>query len=235
MLLNGAALRGMIEFTLLHNTDTVEDIREFARKAREGGYATAYVMPCFSGLMAKELAGCETLAGGAVGFPTGSEAVEGKIAETRHHVSVGAGEIDYVININMLKSGDYAYVADEARQIVAAAQGRPVKAIIEVTLLTDEEITRVSKCLMEAGVDYIKTGTGTQPKPTTVEHVRRIHEAVGSGCRIKAAGGIRDLDTVIEMLKLGVTRFGISWNSAYAILDELAARYPDGVEVDTPR
>ncbi|MBR2570761.1 MAG: deoxyribose-phosphate aldolase [Clostridia bacterium] len=231
MLLNEKALRGMIEFTLLHNTDTADDIRAFARMAREGGYATAYVMPCFSGLMAKELAGSSTLAGGAVSFPTGSDPLSVKVEATRWHVSVGAGEIDYVINLNMLKSGDYDFIAEEARQIIRAAEGRPVKAIIEVTLLTDEEIRKVSKCLMDAGVDYIKTGTGTQPNPTTVEHVRAIHEAVGSGCKIKAAGGIRTLDTVVEMIRLGVTRFGISWKSAVAILDELKARWPEGIEI----
>ena len=221
----------MIEFTLLHNTDTVEDIRDFARKAREGGYVTAYVMPCYSALMARELEGSATRAGGAVSFPTGADPLEVKVAETRYHVGVGAGEIDYVINLNMLKSGDYDFIAEEARQIIAAAQGLPVKAIIEVTLLTDEEIGRVSKCLMAAGVDYIKTGTGTQPRPTTVEHVRLIREAVGEGCAIKAAGGIRALDTVIEMARLGVTRFGISWNSACAIQEELARHYPDGIEI----
>ena len=231
MWLDESVLRGMIEFTLLHNTDTADDIRAFARKAREGGFATAYVMPCFSGLVARELAGSATKAGGAVAFPTGAEPMEIKEAMIRHHVSVGAGEIDYVINLNQLKSGDYGYLAEEARRILAAAQGRPVKAIIEVTLLTEEEIRCASRCLMEAGVDYIKTGTGTQPRPTTVEHVRLIREAVGEGCKIKAAGGIRSLDTVIDMLKLGVTRFGISWNSAYAILDELRARYPEGVEI----
>lgn len=231
MWLDDSVLRGMIEFTLLHNTDTVDEVRDFARKAREGGFATAYVMPCFSGLVARELAGSATKTGGAVAFPTGAEPMEIKEAMTRHHISVGAGEIDYVINLNQLKSGDYGYLAEEARRILAAAQGRPVKAIIEVTLLTEEEIRRASRCLMEAGVDYIKTGTGTQPRPTTVEHVRLIREAVGEGCKIKAAGGIRSLDTVIDMLKLGVTRFGISWNSAYAILDELRARYPEGVEI----
>ena len=231
MWLDESVLRGMIEFTLLHNTDTVDEVRDFARKAREGGFATAYVMPCFSGLVARELAGSVTKAGGAVAFPTGAEPMEIKEAMIRHHVSVGAGEIDYVINLNQLKSGDYGYLAEEARRILAAAQGRPMKAIIEVTLLTEEEIRRASRCLMEAGVDYIKTGPGTQPRPTTVEHVRLIREAVGEGCKIKAAGGIRSLDTVIDMLKLGVTRFGISWNSAYAILDELRARYPEGVEI----
>lgn len=231
MLLNEKTLRGMIEYTLLNNTDTVQDIVDFARKTREGGYAMAYVMSCYSGLMAKELEGSATGAGGAVAFPTGSEPIEVKVAMTRHHISVGAAEIDYVININMLKSGDYAHIAEEARQIIEAAQGKPVKAIIEVTILTDEEIVKVSKCLMEAGVDYIKTGTGTKPNPTKVDHIRLIREGVGDGCMIKAAGGVRDLDTVIEMMKLGVTRFGIGWRSADAIIAELNERYPEGIEV----
>ncbi len=231
MKLTTASFRKMIEFTLLHNTDTEKDVLDFAQKTRDGGYACAYVLPCYSALMAQQLEGTGIITGGAVAFPTGAEPIEVKVAMTKYHIGVGCGEIDYVININMLKTGKYDFIAEEAKQIVAAAQGRPVKAIIEVTLLTDEEITRVSECLMKAGVSYIKTGTGTQPKPTTVHHVELIADAIKGGCKIKAAGGIRTLDSVIAMIKLGVTRFGISWNSAYAILDELEQRYPDGVEV----
>ena len=165
MWLDESVLRGMIEFTLLHNTDTADEVREFARKAREGGFATAYVMPCFSGLVARELAGSATKTGGAVAFPTGAEPMEIKEAMTRHHISVGAGEIDYVINLNQLKSGDYGYLAEEARRILAAAQGRPVKAIIEVTLLTEEEIRRASRCLMERHLCQLSFGRSGEVYP----------------------------------------------------------------------
>lgn len=231
MLVTEKSLHKMIDFTLLHNTDTEEDIRAFAQKTIEGNYAAAYVMPNYSGLMAELLKDTDIAAGGAVAFPTGAEPLEIKLAMVRHHISVGAKEIDYVIDIPALKSGRVDNLRREALAIVEAAQGRVVKAILEVTILTDEELAIAAKAVADAGVDFIKTGTGTQPNPTKVEHIEKIRSAVGPDVGIKAAGGIRDVETVVRMLRLGVRRFGISHGAALKILGDFAEQYPAGLEI----
>ena len=224
-------LRGMIDFTLLHNNDSVDSVMEFARKAREGRYAAAFIMPCYTEILAKELAGSGVHSGAPIAFPTGAEPTQIKVEMTRYHLSVGVDEIDFVINIGWVKSGRFDELLEETCQIVAAAQGHTVKAILEVTCLTDEEIARVARLVVEGGVDYVKTGTGWMPNPTTLHHVEVIHNAIGSTAKIKAAGGIRDVETVIAMRKLGVERFGIGWNSALTILENFEAKYPNGVEI----
>lgn len=231
MLVTEKSLHKMIDFTLLHNTDTEADIRDFARKTIDGNYAAAYVMPNYSGLMAELLKDTDIAAGGAIAFPTGAEPLAVKVAMVKYHISVGAKEIDYVIDIPTLKSGKLDALRTEALAIIEAAQGRIVKAILEVTILTDEELAKAAKIVADAGVDFIKTGTGTQPNPTTVAHIEKIRAAVGSDVGIKAAGGIRNADTVVEMLRLGVRRFGISHGAALKILAEFEEKYPNGLEI----
>lgn len=224
-------LRGMIDFTLLHNNDSLDSVIDFAHKAREGRFAAAFIMPCYTEVLAKELAGSGVHSGAPIAFPTGAEPTQVKVDMTRYHLSVGVDEIDFVINIGWVKSGKFDELLEETKRIVAAADGHIVKAILEVTCLTDEEIARMAKLVVEGGVDFVKTGTGFMPNPTTVHHIQVIHNAIGNTAQIKAAGGIRDVETVIAMRKLGVTRFGIGWNSALTILENFEAKYPDGVEI----
>jgi deoxyribose-phosphate aldolase len=139
-------------------------------------------------------------------------------------------ELDMVINVGMLRSGRDRYVEDDIRGVVAAAQGTPVKVILEAHYLTDEEIVRGSRMAVRAGAAFVKTGTGWAPTGATLHNVALIKSAVGEAAQVKAAGGVRDLPTVVEMIRLGVTRFGVSANSGQAILDACAA-LPDGIEV----
>ena len=232
MRLTEQGLRRMIDFTLLHNVDSISDIREFARRTREGNYATAYVMPSYAKMMAEELKDCPDIAvGAAIAFPTGAEPTAIKLDMVRYHLANGATEFDFVNNLGLIKSGLYDELLEEEKQIVAAAEGHIVKSILEVVCLTDEEIVLAAQTAVEAGCDFIKTGTGTMASPTTIHHVEVIRGAIGDRAAIKAAGGIRSLDTVLTMIRLGVTRFGISWNSALKILEEFRERYPDGVEI----
>ena len=233
MYLTEQTLRQMIDFTLLHNTDTPEDITDFAQKTIPGNYACAFVMPCHVKQMVQELKDYPTAHVGApIAFPTGAEPTDIKVAMTKYHIATGADEIDFVINIGWLKSKKYDLFLDEIKKIVAAAEGHIVKAILEVTCLTDEEIAIASQLVYEGGADFVKTGTGCMPNPTTIHHIEIISKALNGKISIKAAGGIRDIDTIIAMLRLGVTRFGISWSSALKIIDEFNTKYPNGIEIN---
>ena len=105
-----------------------------------------------------------------------------------------------------------------------AADGVPVKSIIEICYLTDDEIKKASELCVKAGVTYVKTGTGWGPKPTTVETIKLIKETIGDDALIKAAGGVRDLDTLIAMAEIGCNRFGLGVRSAGTILEEAKKR-----------
>ena len=172
----------------------------------------------------------ETGIGGVVGFPSGAQSTASKIAEVHEHRALGAMELDMVINVGMLRSGRDRYVEDDIRGVVDAAQGTPVKVILEAHYLTDEEIVRGSRMAVRAGAAFVKTGTGWAPTGATLHNVALIKSAVGDAAQVKAAGGVRDLPTVVEMIRLGVTRFGVGANSGAAILDACAA-LPEGIEV----
>jgi deoxyribose-phosphate aldolase len=159
--------------------------------------------------------GGSTLVGGPVGFPSGGHTTMIKLAEARSLVEAGAEEVDMMINLGRLKSGDLRYVQDEIKAAVEMIAPIPLKVILEVSRLTDDEIRRGSESVVEAGAAFVKTATGWTGEPTTLNHIRIIHAVVQGKCRIKASGGIRNLETIKAMLSLGVTRFGI--NSTVAV------------------
>ena len=145
-----------------------------------------------------------------------------KLAEARALVRDGADELDMMINLGRLKSGDLGYVRDEIKAVVETIAPIPLKVILEVSRLTDDEIRRGSESVVEGGAAFVKTGTGWTGETTTLTHIRIINAVVQGKCRIKASGGIRDLETVRAMLSLGVTRFGINTRMALNLLKECA-------------
>jgi deoxyribose-phosphate aldolase len=163
--------------------------------------------------------------GTVVGFPHGSSTTATKVFETIDALGNGAVEIDFVINIAELKSGQPSPVIVEMRQIVAAAKehgAEKTKAIFETAYLTDDEIKMAALLAHSAGVDFVKTSTGFAHGGATVEHLRLMREAAPAPTEVKASGGVRDLDTLLAMRALGVTRFGTS--ATKVILDELQRR-----------
>ncbi len=232
MHLDEKGLRKMIDFTLLHNVDSQNDVKEFVNRAIAGDYAAVFAMPSYSALVADMLKDYPDIhPGGAIAFPTGAEPTDIKLSMIRYHLGVGVKEIDFVQNLGFIKSGRYDLLLEEDKRIVEACEGNIVKCILEVTCLTDEEIAESSRIALEAGCTFLKTGTGTMPNPTTVRHIEVIRAAVGNEPRIKAAGGIRNWETVLAMLRLGVSRFGISWNAALKIIDEFNSACPDGIDL----
>jgi deoxyribose-phosphate aldolase len=190
----------------------------------ENGFIAAHALPHFVPLLRSLVpAGGSTLVGGPVGFPSGGHTTMIKLAEARSLVEAGADEMDMMINLGRLKSDDLGYVRDEIKAVVEGIAPVPLKVILEVSRLTDDEIRRGSEAVVEAGAAFVKTGTGWTGEPTTLDHIRLINAVVQGSCRIKASGGIRNLETINAMLSLGVTRFGINTDVALGLLKECAS------------
>lgn len=231
MKLDAKQLARMMDLSEVRANVDIDEVHKLAEVCKRYGCICAFVMPCYMLELKKLLADTtETGIGGVVGFPSGAQSTALKIAEVHEHRALGAMELDMVINVGMLRSGRDRYVEDEIRGIVAAAQGTPVKVILEAHYLTDEEIARGSRMAVRAGAAFVKTGTGWAPTGATLHNVALIKSAVGDAAQVKAAGGVRDLPTVVEMIRLGVTRFGVGANSGAAILDACAA-FPEGIEI----
>ena len=138
-----------------------------------------------------------------------------------------------MINLGRLKSGSLGYVVNEIKAVVGAIAPLPLKVILEVSRLTNDEIQHGSECVVEGGAAFVKTGSGWMSEPTTIEQVRFISMVVCGNLQIKASGGIRDLKTVHSMISLGVTRFGISAFGALDLLKQCAA-LSDGQDASEP-
>lgn len=145
-----------------------------------------------------------------VGFPLGAADSEVKAFEAGRAVADGADEIDMVINIGALKDGDYDYVLNDIRLVRESCAGKTLKVIIETCLLTDEEKVKACELAMAAGADFVKTSTGFSNGGAKAEDVRLMKQTVKDGMKVKASGGIRDLDTAESMIEAGATRLGTS-------------------------
>ncbi|MBI1784185.1 deoxyribose-phosphate aldolase [Candidatus Sumerlaeota bacterium] len=199
-----------IDHTLLRANATEREVVELCREALRFKFASVCVNPHFVPLCAGMLKGSPVKVCTVVGFPLGAMTCEAKAFEARDAVAKGADEIDMVINVGRLKSGDFTYVLKDIRSVIEAAQGRTVKVILETSLLTDEE--KVAACVIAraAGAHFVKTSTGFGSGGASVEDVALMRGVVGADLKIKAAGGIRDCRTAREMIASGADRLGAS-------------------------
>ncbi len=166
--------------------------------------------------------------GGVVGFPDGGQTTNTKAKEASELVNeLGCDEIDMVINIGMLRSKQYKIVEDDIRAVVEASNGKMVKVILECAYLSDDEIRKGCELCIKSGVSFVKSGTGWAPGGTSIENIKLMKSCVGDQLKVKAAGGVRTLDFLMELYKCGVSRFGISTSSAINILKECEA-LPNG-------
>lgn len=200
------------------------DVEELAKQAREWGCINAHVLPHWLATLKELLDGSQTLPAGPIGFPSGGSTTASKCRETESVLEAGAREVDIVLNIARLIDGELDYVRGELRQIMAIIPpDLVVKAIIETSLLTVEQVKNATRIVADEGCAFVKTGTGWAG-PVTTEVVREIArelEQIGaSGVEIKAAGGIRTLSDTHALASAGATRFGIGLTSAVNILQE---------------
>ncbi len=202
-----------IDHTFLKPDASEADIRKLCAEAREYKFASVCVSPSYVPLVAKELAGSPVKVCTVVGFPSGAHMPEIKALETRRAIRDGAEEIDMVINIGALKSGDGELVYRDILRVSEACEdgGAISKVIIEAALLTDDEKVRACELAQKARANYVKTSTGFGPHGATAEDVSLMSNVVASsGIGVKAAGGIRTYDDVQKMILAGATRIGAS-------------------------
>jgi deoxyribose-phosphate aldolase len=201
-----------IDHTLLKADATAEDIDKLCLEASEWKFATVCVNPTWVARAARRLRGTGVGVCSVVGFPLGATTPDVKQYETRRAIFDGATEIDMVLNVGALKSGDVRLVADDIRAVVAACGERGVtsKVILETALLTDEEKVTACTLAKAAGADFVKTSTGFGPGGATTTDVALMRRVVGAEMGVKAAGGVRDLQQVRAMVAAGATRIGAS-------------------------
>ncbi|NOY61446.1 MAG: deoxyribose-phosphate aldolase [Calditrichaeota bacterium] len=200
----------MIDHTLLKPEATEEQIVQLCAEAKIHHFASVCVNPVWAALCAQELHGSDVMVCSVIGFPLGANTTRMKTRETAGAVADGADEIDMVIHVGKLKAGDLHSVHTDIHEVVRAADGRHVKVIIETCLLTDEE--KVAACTVAklAGAHFVKTSTGFNKAGATIQDVNLMRKVVGDEMGVKAAGGIRDYEKAMEMIRAGANRIGAS-------------------------
>lgn len=200
-----------IDHTLLKPESTESQVVQLCQEAAEYKFASVCVNPAWVETAAAELADSGVKVCTVIGFPLGASTSETKAFETTDAILKGAGEIDMVVNIGALKSGNTDHVKKDIEAVVNAAKGKAiVKVILETCLLTDEEKVTASRLSKEAGADFVKTSTGFSTAGATVEDVKLMRQTVGPDLGVKASGGVRSLEDVEAMIEAGATRIGAS-------------------------
>jgi deoxyribose-phosphate aldolase len=216
-----------IDNTLLRPAATRDETLRLCEESARRHFASVCILPCWVGAAARVLDGSDVKICTVVAFPFGTATRLSKVYETKNAIANGAQEVDAVLNLSRFKSGDFDAVMEDLRGVVDAcrAHGRAdgaggvlLKVIIETCYLSDEEIDLASRMVRDSGADFVKTSTGTAGGGATAEHIRRIRRAVGaSPIGIKASGGIKTVETALEMLDAGANRLGTS--SGIALFD----------------
>ncbi|MGQ9501735.1 MAG: deoxyribose-phosphate aldolase [Anaerolineae bacterium] len=206
------------------DTDEAE-VKALAVAAKRYRCLCATTLPAFTPLLKDMLADTPDIrVSGNVSFPSGAATSAMKVAEAKELLQIGCDELDMVINLGLLRSGQYQRVLDDIRGVVEVANGVPVKVILECYYLTDDEIRRGCELCIQAGAAFVKTGTGWAPTGATLENIALIKACVGDAIGIKASGGIRGLETLTEMYRRGARRFGIGLRSAPRIFEASTAQ-----------
>jgi len=200
----------MIDHSLLRPELTLDDVTLGCEIAATHEVASVCCKPADVVHASRVLAGTSVKVGTVVGFPHGSSTTATKVFEARHALHDGARELDMVINIGRLRGGGHAYVAADIRAIVevAATAGALVKVIFENAYLTDDEKVVACRLTEDAGADFVKTSTGFAATGATIEDLALMRRSVGPATQVKAAGGVRTLDTLLAMVAIGGSRFG---------------------------
>jgi deoxyribose-phosphate aldolase len=208
------SLARYIDHTLLRPEATEGEVRRLLAEAAGHGFASVCIPPVYVSLAAEILAGTPVAVGTVVGFPLGYVHPEIRRAESRQAVADGARELDTVLNVSWLKSGDDRRALGDLAAWVGAMRrerdGLILKVILETALLTDEEKVRGARLVVESGADFVKTSTGFAKGGATVEDVALLAQTVEGRIGVKASGGIRDLAMARAMIAAGATRLGTS-------------------------
>lgn len=210
-------LAGLIDHTALKPDTTKEQIEKLCKEAIKYGFASVCVNPSNVKQCSQLLKDSSVKVGTVIGFPLGATTTAVKAFETTEAIENGANEVDMVINVGALKSGDFDYVQKDIEAVVTAAKGKAlVKVILETCLLTDEEKVKVCLMCKEARADFVKTSTGFSTGGATVSDIKLMRGLVKPQMGVKASGGIRDYQTAKAMVDAGASRIGASASVAIA-------------------
>lgn len=199
-----------IDHTLLKATTTPNDIINLCNEAKKHNFYAVCVNGCYVELAKEQLKNTEIKLAAVIGFPLGMMSTKAKVFEAKECVAKGADEIDMVINVGMLKAGKVKYIEDEIKMIKKANEDTILKVILETCYLTKEEIKLASKLALTAKADFVKTSTGFGTGGATFEDVVLMNSVVNGEAQIKASGGVRDIETALKYIQMGVTRLGTS-------------------------
>ena len=205
-----------LDNTLLRPTSTLAEVQALCEDSAARHFAAVCILPCWVGAAARFLEGSDVKVCTVAAFPFGADTRLSKVYQAKNAVANGASEIDVVMNLTRFKSGDLDAVRDDLRGVADAVRGSALlKVIIETCYLSPEEIDIASRLVQEAGADFVKTSTGTAGGGATTDDIRRIRRAVGaSAIGIKASGGIKTVETALQMLDAGANRIGTSSGAA---------------------
>ena len=216
----GKELLTYVDHTLLRPIATWDEIKVICEDALIYHTASVCIPPDFVASARNaypELNVCTV-----IGFPLGYQTTEAKVAETKQAIAEGASEVDMVINLGDVKQGDFHAITEEIKALKTVCGDKILKVIIEACFLTTEEKIELCHCVTEGGADFIKTSTGFGSGGATAADIMLMKRMVGDAVKIKAAGGIRTLDTALEMIDMGVSRIGST--ASVSIVEELKAR-----------
>ena len=199
-----------IDHTILKATATETDIKKLCMEAKEHNFYSVCINSSYVKLASEELKGSNIKVCSVIGFPLGAMSKEAKIFEAVQCIKDGATEIDMVINIGFLKSGKDSEVEEEIKEIKLAIGKNILKVIIENCYLTNDEKKRVTEMVLRSGADFVKTSTGFGTGGATLEDLKLMKEIVKDKIEIKAAGGVKDIETALKFISAGATRLGTS-------------------------
>jgi len=200
----------LIDHSLLRPYATYTDIKRLCEEARQFGFYSVCINPSFIRMAKSLLKGSNVKITTVIGFPLGMTLTETKVYEAMNASLIGVDELDIVVNIGAVKSGDWNIVKKDISDVIMATRGLIHKTIIETCYLDDNEKRKVIEIALETGSEFIKTSTGFGPHGVRIRDIRLIKSIVGNAAGIKAAGGIKTAGRVLDMLKAGATRIGTS-------------------------
>jgi deoxyribose-phosphate aldolase len=213
----------MIDISCVRTISNKSDIEEMVDAARHYSFGQVSVLQCFipyTRQLLKTAPGIRLV--GNVSFPSGSDSTTLKVLQAKEMLAAGCDEIDMVMNVGKLRSGELAEVEADVRAVVETVHPTPAKVIIEIMSLTQEETRQACEICMRSGANFVKTGTGWAERGTTLEDVRLVKSIVGDRLQIKASGGIRTLEMLLQMYEAGARRFGVNLKSGIQIVQQAA-------------
>jgi deoxyribose-phosphate aldolase len=217
-------LMAVIDHSLLRPELSLEEVERGLEVALSHNTATVCVRPCDLALAVERLKGSDVAPSTVVGFPHGSHTTKIKVEEAKRAADEGAIELDVVVNIGALRSGFYDAVQRELEAIITAVSPIAVKVILETAYLTPEQVERGCLIAKAAGAAFVKNGTGFSPRGASADEIRTMREVVGPSVGVKAAGGVRTLDSALQMLAAGANRIGAT--ATQAIAEEWKLKQP---------